>query len=145
MLISRKTRYALKGLFQLAASQSIEPVKVSKLAEAQGIPPRFLELIFTELKQAGFVESRRGNEGGYLLTSPPEMITVGEVIRFIQGENILADSERKETSTFGSYALNRLWKGASDAVSETCDTTTLADLVNMEMENRQQYIPNYTI
>lgn len=148
MLITQKTRYALRGLFQLAAGSNSKPVKVSSLAEAQQIPSRFLEVIFAELKQGGIVESRRGNEGGYLLAKPPEAITVGEVIRFIQGEGV-AEGSRENSHTYGSvfgdFAFDKLWSDVNNAVSEVYDTRTLADLVEKEMESREKYVPNYTI
>jgi Rrf2 family protein len=148
MLITQKTRYALRGLFQLATGRDRKPVKVSSLAEAQQIPARFLEVIFAELKQGGIVESRRGNEGGYLLAKPPEAITVGEVIRFIQGENTAEgsrDNSEADRSVFGDFAFGKLWADVSNSVSAVCDTRTLADLVEKEIESREKYVPNYTI
>ena len=85
MLISQKCQYALRAVFELAGNYGEGPIKMGQIAEAQAIPPRFLEVILGELKQAGFVESRRGAEGGYRLIRSPESLSVEEVIQFIEG------------------------------------------------------------
>ena len=85
MHISVKGEYALHAIFDLALQRTREPVKIADIAKRQKIPQKFLELILAGLKQGGFVESRRGAEGGYLLARPADAITVGEVLRFIEG------------------------------------------------------------
>src|ERR1039457_4599837 len=61
------------------------PVSIGEIAKAQAIPARFLEAILAQLKRASLVESRRGNEGGYVLARPPARISVGDVLRVVQG------------------------------------------------------------
>src|SRR5580692_7619960 len=85
MNISVKGEYALQAIFDLATQRPGEPVRIGDIARRQSIPQKFLELILAGLKQGGFVESRRGAEGGYLLARLPEAITVGEVLRFVEG------------------------------------------------------------
>ncbi len=85
MLVSRKCRYALRAILELAMRNSQDPVKIADIAEAQAIPTRFLEAILNQLKQVGFVESRRGRRGGYFLKRSPDEITMGDVIESIQG------------------------------------------------------------
>src|SRR5215204_1508023 len=85
MNISVKGEYALHAVFDLALQTPGEPVRIADIARRQQIPQKFLELILAGLKQGGFVESRRGAEGGYLLAKPADSITVGEVIRFMEG------------------------------------------------------------
>src|SRR5574340_1153220 len=85
MNISVKGEYALEAEFDLASQPPGQPVKIADIARRQKIPQKFLELILASLKQGGFVESRRGAEGGYLLSRAPEEITVGEVLRFVEG------------------------------------------------------------
>jgi len=146
MLISQKTKYSLRGLFELAARNTQEPVKVSELAKTQNLPERFLEVIFAELKQAGIVESRRGNEGGYLLARPASDITVGEIIRFIQGPTgNHRGNEKADNAVFGDYAFGKLWDNIERVVSEIYDETTLSELVQEEIEYRHRYAPNYAI
>src|SRR5262252_5833540 len=85
MNISVKGEYALQALIDLAAQPPGEPVKIADVARRQGIPQKFLELILASLKQGGFVESRRGAEGGYLLARSPDSVTVGDILRFVEG------------------------------------------------------------
>src|SRR5260221_1925580 len=85
MNTSVKGEYALQAIFDLSSQRPGEPVRIADIARRQKIPQKFLELILASLKQGGFVESRRGAEGGYLLARPPESIRVGEVLGFVEG------------------------------------------------------------
>src|SRR5579862_4510017 len=85
MNISVKGEYALQAIYDLATQPPGEPVRIADIARRQKIPQKFLELILASLKQGGFVESRRGAEGGYLLARPADVMTVGEVLRFVEG------------------------------------------------------------
>ena len=78
MNTSVKGEYALQAIFDLASQQNSEPVKIADIARRQKIPQKFLELILAGLKQGGFVESRRGAEGGYLLAKPASRSCPGQ-------------------------------------------------------------------
>lgn len=140
--ISQKCRYALRAIFELALRNSSEPVKIQDIASAQAIPPRFLEIILAELKHAGFVESRRGNEGGYILAQPAEELTVGEVISFLQGGNRMTP---RSSGLMGDYAFSQMWEDVRAAVLDIYNSTTFADLVAEELSKRNKYVPNYAI
>src|SRR5712675_831820 len=84
MNISVKGEYAIHAIFDLASQPGRDPVRIADIARRQQIPQKFLELILASLKQGGFVESRRGAEGGYLLARSPESLTVGEVLKFVE-------------------------------------------------------------
>src|SRR5215203_6238525 len=96
MNISVKGEYALHAVFDLALQTPGEPVKIADIARRQLIPQKFLELILAGLKQGGFVESRRGAEGGYLLAQPADSITVGNVLRFIESARSAKSGGRQE-------------------------------------------------
>ncbi len=85
MSVSQKCQYALRAVFELASRHGDAPTSIREIAQAQAIPPKFLELILVQLRKAGFVESRRGAHGGYFLAVGPAALTVGEIIRFIDG------------------------------------------------------------
>jgi Rrf2 family transcriptional regulator, cysteine metabolism repressor len=85
MPISQKTQYAVRAVFELAKRKDIGATKITEFAEPQTIPKRFLEDILNQLKGGGFVESIRGKYGGYLLAREPKDLTVGEILRFIEG------------------------------------------------------------
>jgi Rrf2 family protein len=140
MNISVKGEYALHALFDLAARSTSEPVKIGDIARRQKIPQKFLELILASLKQAGFVESRRGAEGGYLLARPPETITVGQVLRFVEGTRAPRNSKRT-----GETPFSFMWRDVEDAVSQVVDQVTFSDLVRQWREKQGRYVPNWDI
>src|SRR5881227_3509154 len=84
-MIAQKTRYALRSLLFLAEEQGGAPVQLSRIAETQRVPPKYLELIMLDLKKAGIVKSARGPKGGYRLARPSEQISFGEVVRTMEG------------------------------------------------------------
>lgn len=149
MSMSQKCQYALRAVFDLAKRYGSGPTTVGEIAESQAIPPRFLELILGQLRQGGFVESRRGVHGGYLLTVPPRSLTVGEIIRFIEGPvaPVRCVSVGKETDCplYGQCAFIGMWTRAGDAATEVYDTTTFQDLIDKEQASADRYVGSYSI
>ena len=143
--LSHKCRYALRALFELALRGTNEPVKIQNIASAQGIPPRFLEVILAELKHGGFVESRRGSDGGYFLARPAHSLTVGVILAFLRKGSTHRRPSQHKSNYFGDYALSEMLKKVTNAVSMVYDQTTFADLVEQEMTIRSEQAPNYII
>ena len=85
MKITYKGDYSLKTMLDLSMHYNKGVLPIQELAKKGDIPNKFLEQILLTLKKGGFVESKRGIDGGYFLARPPETITVGEVVRFIEG------------------------------------------------------------
>ncbi|HLJ45950.1 MAG TPA: Rrf2 family transcriptional regulator [Bryobacteraceae bacterium] len=139
MNTSVKGEYALKALFDLALQRATDPVKIADIARRQKIPQKFLELILAGLKQGGFVQSRRGAEGGYLLAKSPDAITVGEVLRQVDGP------KRSRTGRSAEDPFIEMWKSVDDAVSAVIDRTTFAELVRRWHEKQTKYVPNWEI
>src|SRR4051812_11810321 len=125
MNISVKGEYALQAIFDLASSRGPDPVKIAEIARRQKIPQKFLELILASLKQGGFVESRRGAEGGYILSRRAENISVGEVLHFIEGRREEKSRQRKQSDS----PFSELWQRADVAIDSILDSTTFAQLV----------------
>jgi Rrf2 family transcriptional regulator, cysteine metabolism repressor len=141
MNISIKGEYALQAIFDLAAQKQGEPVKIAEIARRQKIPQKFLELILAGLKQGGFVESRRGAEGGYLLSRAPDAITVGELLRFVEvARGLKPRGKRRVDGPFSD-----MWRRVDSAISQVVDHTTFAELVRTWREKQQQYVPNWEI
>jgi Rrf2 family cysteine metabolism transcriptional repressor len=146
MNISVKSEYALKAVFDLASqylaapqgTPVMAPVKIADIAKRQKIPQKFLELILAGLKQNGFVDSRRGAEGGYLLARSPDSITVGEVLRAV--ENIKGNSRANSEDPFAD-----IWSRVDDAVSDVLDQTTFATLARSWQDKHTRYVPNWEI
>lgn len=147
MQVSQKTRYALRAMFELAKRHGQGPVRISDIAEKQAIPARFLEGILNQLRQAGLLRSVRGARGGYELAEQPAQISVGDMIRVIEGPIAPAacinDENPEDCPLFGDCVFLPLWKRAADALNEVYDGTSFADLV--EMENNNTAAVNYTI
>src|SRR5215467_10939728 len=111
MNISVKGEYALQALIDLAAQPPGEPVKIADIARRQTIPQKFLELILASLKQGGFVESRRGAEGGYLLARPADSLTVGDVLRFVEGPRTrLGSSKARSRQPGRENPFSEMWE-----------------------------------
>jgi Rrf2 family protein len=146
MNVSQKCQYALRALFELARRQGQGPVPVGEIAEAQAIPSRFLELILGELKHAGYVESRRGAQGGYVLAVSPWDLSVGDVIRFVDGPlapvKCLGGQREKDCPLYGNCAFMDVWERAMKAVGEVYDSTSLQELIDQQSSPR---MANYCI
>ena len=139
MKISVKGEYALQAILDLAAQPPGAPVKIADIAARQKIPQKFLELILAGLKQGGFVESRRGAEGGYLLARPPQNIFVGEVLHFVEGSRSTRNKKRADTP------FAEMWQRVELAVSEVLNRTTFADLHRSGREKQANYVPTWAI
>jgi Rrf2 family transcriptional regulator, cysteine metabolism repressor len=137
MKISVKSEYALHAVLDLALQPVGEPVKIADVARRQKIPQKFLELILASLKQGGFVESRRGAEGGYRLARPANELTVGEVLRFVE--------EGKKTKRAPSDPFHDIWNDVDKAVSAILDHTTFAELARRWQQSQARYVANWEI
>ena len=150
MLVTQKCQYALRALFDLARLEGQGPIKIVDIAQRQAIPPRFLENIMNQLKQGGFVESRRGKEGGFLLARPAKQLAVGEVIRFLQGPISPIASEtggRKGPSSVppGDSDFAPMWEKAENALNEVYDSITLGHLLEEAQRREEENIPMFVI
>ena len=131
MRISAKADYAVRAAAELAASSSGgRPVKGEQLAEAQGIPHKFLENILADLRQAGLVRTRRGAEGGYALTRDPSEISVADVLRAVEGPLAAVQGTRPEGLRYRGAAarLPEVWVALRANLRAVLEHVSLADL-----------------
>ena len=133
--LSRKARYALRALYALADDQSHAPVLIADLAAREHIPHKFLELILLELRNAGILRSKKGKGGGYSLARTPREVTLGQVIRVVDGPlaPIPCVSERayarcEECVSEAHCGTRMVMKEVRDAIAKILDGTTLADV-----------------
>lgn len=129
MRVSAKVDYALRAMLELASAGGL--VKGEQLANAQGIPRKFLETILLELRHEELVASQRGVEGGYALARPAEEISVADVIRAVEGPIATVRGVRPEEVEYGgaAAALQPLWIELRSAMRDVLEGTTLAELV----------------
>lgn len=142
MNISVRGEYALQAMFDLTSQPPAAPVRIADIAKRQKIPQKFLELILASLKQGGFVQSRRGAEGGYLLARAPDTITVGEVLRFIEGPGQGGSRGRRKAA---ESPFSDMWQRVDSAVSEVIDRCTFAELYRQWLEKQTRFVPNWEI
>lgn len=138
-MLSKKAKYALKALFSLAHDYGNEAVLIADIADKEGIPKKFLEAILLDLKNHGILYSRRGKMGGYGLLRNPEQITVGEVVRIIDGPLALVPCARQngyqpcdECHDIETCAIRITMKKVRDATADILDGTTLSDCTRIE-------------
>ena len=135
MKLSRRSEYGLRALQDLAAHYGQGPVRTRDLAENNRIPLKFLEQILLTLKHTGIVRSRRGPRGGYYLSRPPEDVTLGQVVRILDGP--LAPISCASQTAYepcscpdeAKCGLRRVMLQVRDAVADIMDHTTLANVV----------------
>jgi Rrf2 family protein len=137
MRLSKKTEYALRALIHAARYPEGTTFQIRDLAEKNGIPKKFLELILLDLKNAGILTSRRGVGGGYLLARRPDTIRAVEIIEVFEGP-MTAEAGRKPVGRSGttepSPAVSRLVAEASRAAAAVLSKWTLTDLAREEDE-----------
>ncbi|MBM3300967.1 MAG: Rrf2 family transcriptional regulator [Deltaproteobacteria bacterium] len=150
MPISQKTQYAVRAVFELAKRRGTGATKISDIAEAQAIPQRFLENILNQLKGGGFVESVRGKDGGYLLVREPKDVTVGEILRFIEGpfspvECRVGGKKKDSCPMAGRCPFRSLWDKAEQALAQVYNGTTFGELVIEEAEEARAGTLDFSI
>jgi Rrf2 family protein len=130
MRVSAKTEYACIAMLELAGAHSHgEPVRIRNIADAHGIPPRFLVQILLQLKGAGLVTSTRGAAGGYQLIKSPDDVTLGEVMAIVDGQE---EEIRSATSSESpaSRVLIGAWREVAAVEREMLYSLTFAELTN---------------
>ena len=131
-MLTRKGKYGLKAMIALAKAHGEGPVLIGELAEREAIPKKFLENILLALKNRGLVHSRKGPGGGYQLARAPEDISVGDIVRTLDGPLALvscvsqtAYSPCEECVTEKDCAVRRIFQQVRDQTAKILDGTTL--------------------
>ena len=134
-MLSKKSKYGLKALLVLAEESGRGPVLISELADRQRLPRKFLEAILLELKRHGILQSKKGKGGGYFLRHAPSEITLGQVIRVLEGPLALipcvsqtAYMKCEECVDEETCGIRLAMKDVRDATAQILDNTTLEAL-----------------
>jgi len=137
MRVTAKVDYAVRALLELAVAED-GPVKGERIAEAQAIPLKFLENILIDLRHANIVRAQRGAEGGYWLARAANEITIGEVIRAVEGPLASVRGEPPEDMSYSGPAehLRTVWVAVRASLRAVVDELTLADVVADRMPAR---------
>lgn len=146
MKLTYKGDYSLKAVLDLAIHYGKEPVTIHAMAKRIDAPVKFLEQVLLDLKRGGFIESRRGKVGGYLLSKPPLAITVGDIVRYIEGplEPISCVKEGySQCADAYKCVFRSIWQDVYQATSRIVDNVTFEELVSRTHSIKQA--PNYSI
>jgi Rrf2 family transcriptional regulator, cysteine metabolism repressor len=139
MRITYKGDYALKTILDLAQHYGEKPITISDLASRADIPIKFLEQILLDLKRGGFVQSRRGKVGGYMLNRHPSKLTLGEVVRFVDGpiEPVACVNKGyKGCNEIGRCVFRGIWSEVARTTSKLIDGLTFEELVKRSKASR---------
>lgn len=143
--LSKKTQYSLRALYALGRHYGSGPVLIAKIAQEEAIPLEFLEKLLLDLKNAGFLDSRKGRRGGYLLARSPEQITMGAVIRSIEGPlaplpcaSETAFRKCDECVDIATCGTRIVMRQVRDAIAGILDNTTIADVIRRVEGAREQ-------
>lgn len=133
MKLSTKGRYGLRALIDLAEYSEVEPVSISSIAERQNLSERYLEQLMSLLKKAGLVKSIRGAGGGYVLARDMKDISVGDVLRALEGSlepvECTGFSQEEECAASGGCVTKYVWKRINESINKTVDEIKLDTLV----------------
>jgi Rrf2 family transcriptional regulator, iron-sulfur cluster assembly transcription factor len=137
--LTKKSKYAVRALVELASSKGDAPLGVAEIARRQYIPERFLEQIFGDLRRAEVLESRRGAHGGYRFAMPTEEITVLDIVEILDGEIRPARCSAGGTCYIADAPLcatSEVWDEAREALEGVFGRYSIAQLAAAEREGR---------
>ncbi|HPD01045.1 MAG TPA: Rrf2 family transcriptional regulator [Acetivibrio sp.] len=144
MKLTTKGRYGVKAMLDLALQSNGEPVSLKSIAERQYISENYLEQLFAILKKSGLVKSVRGAQGGYLLVQSPENVTIGSILRSLEGSlapvDCVLEEDPVKCDRFDSCIIKLLWEKIRDGLNSVVDSITLADLVDMYKKKNEMHI-----
>lgn len=145
MKLSTKGRYGLKAMLDLAIHCDEGQVALKSIAERQGLPENYLEQLFASLKKAKLIKSVRGSQGGYSLGRSSEKITVGDILRTLEGSMSPTDcvSENSDSNCCGNsdYCVTKgVWEKIRDGINNVIDNITLKELVDDYYRNDNERI-----
>ena len=149
--ISKRTQYGLKAIVALAQRYREGPVMISTLAAEESIPIKFLEAILLDLKNNGLLESKTGRKGGYRLSRSPAMVTVGELVRVLEGPlaplpcaSETAYRPCEDCRDIQLCGTRIIMRSVRDAISNVLDRTSLADLL-AQMDRKRSALGDYVL
>ena len=130
MKISTKGRYGLRAMIDLAVHSSQEHISLSSIAENQGISASYLEQVFSVLRKAGLVKSIKGAQGGYILGEEPKNITVGNILRALEGDLNVVDEPSDQFDKIKVCIKKNVWDKMNFCMNEIVDSISLKDMMN---------------
>ncbi|MCL1912908.1 MAG: Rrf2 family transcriptional regulator [Eubacteriaceae bacterium] len=134
MRISTKGRYGLRALIDIAVNSETEPVSISSIGERQSVSTSYLEQLISKMKKAGFLDSVRGVNGGYMLARAPEEISIGDVLRTLEDGLTPANCLGDECGSADFCVEKVVWERINESVNAAVDSLWLQDLIQAQKE-----------
>jgi Rrf2 family protein len=139
--VSTKGRYGLKAMIDIAIYSNSEAVTLKSISERQNISEGYLEQIFSILRKSGLVIGRKGAQGGYSLSKPINEISVGEILRALEGELVLVDiNNANSIDSLDNYINENLWNVINKNINDYFDSVNLQDLVDKYMSGTDSFV-----
>jgi Rrf2 family cysteine metabolism transcriptional repressor len=148
MKLSTKGKYGVQALFELAMYQGAGPVSLKTIAERQGLSEHYLEQLAAPLRKAGLIVSIRGAQGGYTLSRPANQISVGDIIRVLEGPIGFTEcTSEGEPGLIGADggAVQSVWAEVTRQIIKVVDAVSLQDLVEQAQEDQARSVMNFQI
>jgi Rrf2 family cysteine metabolism transcriptional repressor len=146
MKISTKGRYGLKAMLDMAAFSYGDQVSLKSIAERQNISDNYLEQVFSTLRKAGLVKSIKGAQGGYILGRDASKITIGDILRALEGSLSVVDYDQYNRNDDAENCIRKnVWEKIDASINETVDSITLEDLANEYRTTKGNYAYMYYI
>jgi Rrf2 family protein len=136
LYLTTRSRYGTRLLLDIARNQQDGPVPISDISKRQDVSVKYLEMIVRDLKQAGYIVSKRGARGGHMLAKPPGSITVGEIVDLLEGDTFLVPCAQSEEfcQRAPSCPTRWIWQEMSEAVRQRLYSITFAKLLEKSAE-----------
>ncbi len=133
MRVTTRGQYGVRAMVELARCYGQGPVSLARVAESQNLPQAYLEQLFRSLKEKGLVRSKRGPSGGYMLAREPKRISIGQIVRAVEGPIIPApcaseDLENCDCEWVEECVVRPVWVKLRESIGSVLDSTTLADV-----------------
>ena len=146
MKISTKGRYGIRATLELSLRYGSGPVMVREISESQEISERYLEQILNTLRTSGLVISTRGAKGGYELAKAPSGITLGDIIRSLEGPlDVVSCTGNSECERVGECATFYVWNEVKETIENVLDSITLEDLAERQRKLKNRGLIEYNI
>lgn len=134
MKVSTRGEYGVRAMVALAKNFGEGPMSITAVARESSVPYAYLEQLIVPLRRAGLVESKRGAQGGYVLSRPPEMMRVGEIYRVMEGpvapmDCVSEDATQQTCPLIDNCETRPVWLKVRDSIVDAIDSMTLADLI----------------
>lgn len=137
MKLSTRGRYGLKAMFQLALHYGEGPIPLNVIASQQELSENYLEQLFSALRKDGLIKSVRGAQGGYMLAKHPQNITVGNILRVLEGNMAPVDCVIDDAGSCHkeeNCVTKLVWMRMTDSINSVIDSITLQDMLNEQQE-----------